>query len=99
LAILSLGYNTLGKAIMGAIAGARGMVGLQSALAAMSGIQYGGLAKAVDALKGMALAIPGLATAGEILAGVGAALATVSAPVWGGIAAGVALVAAAGYAL
>lgn len=76
--------------------GAAGMVGLQSALAAMSGARYSGLAKTIDAFKGMALAVPGVSAIGAALSAVGAALATISAPVWGAIAVGVAAVAVAG---
>lgn len=96
LSILSLGFNTLGRAIIGASNAARSAVGLQAALAAMSGARYGGLAKFVDALKGMALAVPGMSAVAGALSSIGGALATISAPAWGLIAVGVAAVAAAG---
>lgn len=96
LSALSLGFNTLGRAIIGASNAARSAVGLQSALAAMSGARYTGMAKFVDALKGMALAVPGMSAVAGALSSIGAALATVSAPAWGLIAVGVAAVAAAG---
>ncbi|WP_346893778.1 phage tail tape measure protein [uncultured Roseibium sp.] len=99
LSMLSLGFNTVGRAAIGAARGASGMVGLQKTLAAMAGANYGGLRMAVDALKGMALAIPGVGALTSALTAVGAALAGITAPVWAGIAAAVAAVAAAGYAL
>lgn len=96
LSALSIGFNTLGRAIIGASNAARSAVGLQAALAAMSGARYGGLAKFVDALKGMALAVPGMSAVAGALSSIGGALATISAPAWGLIAVGVAAVAAAG---
>lgn len=99
LSMLSLGYNTLGKAIIGASAAAKGAVGLQMALAAMSGGNMGGMEKMLVALRGMAIAIPGVAGLGTALGVIGGALAAVSAPVWAGIAVGVAAVAGAAFML
>ncbi|GAA4175200.1 phage tail tape measure protein [Shinella granuli] len=99
LSALALGFNTLGRAIIGATTAARNATALQSALAAMSGARYTGLARFTDALKGMALAIPGVSGIAGALSAVGAALATISAPAWGLIALGVAAVAGAGAML
>lgn len=99
LTMLSIGFNTVGKAAIGAARGAGGMIALQRALAAMSGARYTGLAVAVDALKGMALAVPGVAAIGSALGAIGGALAAISAPAWVAIGAGVAVVAGAGALL
>ncbi len=99
LSMMALGFNTVGKAAIGAVNGVRGMVAYQGALAAMAGKNYGGLRVAADALKGMALAAPGIGALSTGLTAVGGALAAITAPAWAAIAAGVALVAAAGYAL
>lgn len=99
LTLLSIGFSTVGKAAIGAARGAGGMVALQRSLAAMSGARYGGLAVAVDALKGMALAVPGVAAIGSALGAIGGALAAISAPAWVAVAAGVAVVAGAGALL
>ncbi len=99
LSMMALGFNTVGKAAIGAVNGVRGMVAYQAALAAMAGKNYGGLRVAADALKGMALAAPGIGALSTGLTAVGGALAAITAPAWAAIAAGVALVAAAGYAL
>ncbi|MFB9951001.1 phage tail tape measure protein [Rhizobium puerariae] len=79
-----------------AFAAAGQMIALQTALkgGALTGFQT-----LAAGLRGLVLAIPGVGALGAALAGVGAALATVSAPVWLGIAAAVGLVAAAGAAL
>lgn len=99
LSIMAIGFNTVGRAIIGATRAARGATALQTALAAMSGARYSGIAKTVDALKAMALAIPGVSGIATALGAVGSALATISAPAWGLIAVGVGLVAAAGAAM
>jgi TP901 family phage tail tape measure protein len=99
LSMLALGFNTVGKAAIGLKTGAKGMVGLQTALAAMEGQKLSGLGKVGTALRGMALAIPGVAPLGGVLTAVGAALAGISAPVWGAIAVAVAAVAGAGFML
>lgn len=96
LSLLSIGFNTVGRSAIALFQGARGVVALQTALAAMSGVKYGGIAMAVDALKGMALAVPGVSAIGSALGAIGGALAALSAPAWGAIAVGVAAVAAAG---
>lgn len=99
LSALALGFNTLGVAIIGAARAAKNATGLQAALAAMDGAKYGGIARTVDALKAMALAVPGVTAIGGALSAVGSALASVSVPAWGLIALGVAAVAASGAAI
>lgn len=96
LSMLSLGFNTVGRAIIGATAAAKGAVGLQAALATMSGAKFGGLAKISVAVRGIAMAVPGVSAIGTALAAIGGALAAVSLPVLGAIAAGIAAVAGAG---
>lgn len=99
LAMLSIGFNTVGKSAIGATNAFRNMVAYQSALASMSGTSLSGLQKVGAGLRGVALAIPGIAPLGGVLTAVGGALAGVSAPVWGAIAVAVAAVAGAGALL
>lgn len=88
LSLLALGFNTVGKAAIAA----REAVALQTALAAMSGAKYGGFAKLVTGLKGMAMAAPGM---GAMASAFGAVAGALSAPVLAAIAA----VAAAGLVI
>ncbi|WDR05555.1 phage tail tape measure protein [Devosia rhodophyticola] len=99
LSLLSIGFNTIGKSAIGASRAAKAAVGLQAALAGMSGVKMGGLETMGVALRGMAMAVPGVSAIGTALTAVGAALAAVSAPVWGTIAIAVAAVGAAGFTL
>jgi hypothetical protein len=99
LTALSFVVNTLGGSLMRLKAGASGMIALQTALASMEGMKMTGLQTAVAGLRGMALAVPGVSGLASAMTAVGAALAAVSAPVWGTIAVAVAAVAAAAYAL
>jgi TP901 family phage tail tape measure protein len=99
LSMLALGYNTVGKAAIGATKAMRNAVGLQASLAAMGGMKMTGFQTMATALRGMAMAVPGVSAIGAALTAVGAALATVTAPVWGLVAAAVAAVAAAGFML
>jgi TP901 family phage tail tape measure protein len=99
LTALSFAVNTLGGAMMRLKAGASGMIALQTALANMEGMKMTGLQTAVAGLRGMALAVPGVSGLATAMTDVGAALAAVSAPVWGTIAVAVAAVAAAAYTL
>ena len=75
------------------------MIALQTALAGMEGMKMTGLQTAAAGLRGMALAVPGVSGLATAMTAVGAALAAVSAPVWGTIAVAVAAVAAAAYTL
>jgi TP901 family phage tail tape measure protein len=99
LTALSFAVNTLGGAMMRLKAGASGMIALQTALAGMEGLKMTGLQTAAAGLRGMALAVPGVSGLATAMTAVGAALAAVSAPVWGTIAVAVAAVAAAAYTL
>jgi len=99
LSMLSIGFNSIGRAAIGATQAARSAVALQTALAGMEGTKLTGLQTIGTALKGMALAVPGVSGIGTALTAVGGALAAVSAPVWLAIGAGVAAVAAAGALL
>lgn len=96
LSLLSIGFNTVGKSAIGASRAVKGAVGLQTALAAMSGMKMGGLETMLVAIRGIALAVPGVSMVGSALTAIGAALAAVSLPVLGLVAAGIAAVAAAG---
>lgn len=99
LSLLSLGFNSIGKAAIGARAAATQMIALQTALGAMGGQSLGILGTIGAGLRGMALAVPGVAAIGSALTAVGAALAAISAPVWGTIAAIVVALAAAGFTI
>ncbi len=96
LSMLSIGFNTVGRAAIGAARAVRQAVGLQTALAGMSGMKMTGLQTISTALKTMVLAVPGMSAITGAITAVGGALATISAPIWGAIAIGVAAVAGAG---
>lgn len=99
LALIAAGYNSIGRAAIGARAAARSMIGLQTALAAMSGQPLGTLGRLRAGLTGIALAVPGVGALSSGIAAIGAAVATISAPVWGAFAVAAAAVAAAGLAI
>lgn len=99
LSMLSLGFNTVGRAAIGATRAVRQAVGLQAALGAMSGQKLTGLQTLATALRAMVFAVPGVGAIASALSAIGAALATISAPVWGLIAIAVAALAAAGALL
>jgi len=96
LSLIALGYNTIGRAAIGAQIAATNMIGLQTALAAMAGQPLGTLGRLRAGLTGIALAVPGVGALTSGIAAIGAAVATISAPVWGTFAAIAAAVAAAG---
>lgn len=96
LSMIALGYNTIGRAAIGARIAATEMIGLQSALAAMAGQPLGTIGRIRAGLTGIALAVPGVSALSSGIAAIGAAVATISAPVWGTFAAIAAAVAAAG---
>jgi TP901 family phage tail tape measure protein len=96
LSLIALGYNTIGRAAIGARTAASSMIALQTALAAMSGQPLGTLGRLRAGLSGIALAVPGVGALSSGIAAIGAAVATISAPVWGTFAAIAAAVAAAG---
>ncbi len=99
LSMTALGFNSVGRAAIGATTAVRSAIALQTALGAMSGQKLTGLQAIGTALRAMIVAVPGVSAIAGALSAVGAALATISAPVWGLIAVGVAAVAAAGYTL
>ncbi|TBB53790.1 phage tail tape measure protein [Rhizobium ruizarguesonis] len=99
LSAVALGFNTIGRAAIGATTAVREAVGLQRALGAMSGMKMTGLQTVATALRAMVLAVPGVSAIAGALSAVGAALATITAPVWLAIGAAVAVVAAAGALL
>ncbi len=99
LSLLSLGFNGIGRSAGGIKKAATNMVGLQVALAAMEGKQIGKLSRMKFALKGIALAVPGIAPLSAGLTAAAAAMATISAPLWATFAAIAGAIAAAGYAI
>jgi hypothetical protein len=99
LSLIALGYNTIGRAAIGAQAAASSMIGLQTALAAMAGQPLGTIGRIRAGLTGIALAVPGVGALSSGIAAIGAAVATISAPVWGTFAAVAAAVAAAGFTI
>lgn len=96
LSMLALGFNTVGRAAIGATRAVRSAVGLQTALGAMSGMRLTGIQTVAVALRAMVFAVPGVSAIASALGAIGATLATISAPAWGLIALGVAAVAGAG---
>ncbi|MFO8079875.1 MAG: DUF6362 family protein, partial [Armatimonadota bacterium] len=99
LSLIAAGYNTIGRAAIGARRAATNMIGLQSALAAMSGRPLGTLGRLGAGLKGIAFAVPGVSAMASGVSAIGAAIATIAAPVWGTFAVVAAAVAAAGIAI
>lgn len=99
LSMIALGYNTIGRAAIGARAAASSMIGLQTALAALAGQPLGTLGRVRAGLAGIAMAAPGVSALTSGIAAIGAAVATISAPVWGTFAATVAAIAAAGFTI
>ena len=99
LSLIATGYNTIGRAAIGARTAATEMIGLQSALAAMGGQPLGTLGRLRAGLTGIALAVPGVGALSSGIAAIGAAVATISAPVWATFAAVAAAVAAAGFTI
>lgn len=76
---------------------AAGSVRLQRTLARMNGAPLSALGRLRAGLRGMLLAVPGVAMVGNALAAIAATVAGISAPLWGVIVAVVAAIAAAGY--
>ncbi len=70
---------------------ARSAIGLQAALAAMSGARFAGLSRVAVGLRGMVMAVPGLAALKAGLLAIGAAIAGITWPIWAAIAAVAAL--------
>jgi TP901 family phage tail tape measure protein len=107
LSLLSLGLNTVGRASARLWAAAAANVAYSASLKGMSGAgALTRLQRVGAAVRGMAFAVPGVAMLSTVFgwlagaaAAVGAAIAGITAPVWGLIAVAVAAVAAAGYSL
>lgn len=95
--IAAVSLTRLANAVATVAANGRELTALNSSLAAMNGARYGGIARLVDFLKGMALAVPGIGALSSALGAIGGVLAGISAPVWGTVAAVVAGIAAAGF--
>lgn len=97
LGAISIGANMLGATVGKLWGAARASIALQAALGAMSGGQalsvFGTLA---TGLRGAVFAVPGVSALASGIGAIGAALATISAPVWATFAAIAAAVAAAG---
>lgn len=93
--LAALGLNGIGGTAARLVGAARASMALQTALAAMSGVRLGSLAKIGAGLRGIIGATPGLRLVGPAIAAVTTALGAISAPVWAGIAVAVAAVGAA----
>lgn len=97
LSLLSAGMATVGVAAARLGAGARSAVALQTALGAMAGGQVlSALSKLRIGLWGAAMSVPGVSLLASAIGSIGAAVATISAPVWAAFAVAAAAVAAAG---
>lgn len=81
LSLIALGYNTIGRAAIGAKVAATNMIGLQTALAGMAGRPLGALARLRAGMTGMALAVPGVAKAGIALKLLGGVLKKLAWPI------------------
>lgn len=99
LSLIAAGYNSIGRAAIGARSAASSMIALQTALAGMSGQPLSTLGRIGAGVRGVALAVPGFAALSSALSAIGAGIAAISAPVWGTFAAIAAAIAAAGYTI
>lgn len=88
LSMLSLGFNTIGRAAGGAFRAASASIALQRALGAMDGQQIGLLGKIGAGLRGIA-GVTGLTAVKGAIGAVIGVIGTISAPLWLGIAAAV----------
>lgn len=93
LPVAKLARGILGFGTSAAVAASE-MIRLQTAL--KGGAALSGFETFAAGLRGLAMAVPGIGALSSALAGIGAALAAISGPAWLAIAAGVAVVAAAG---
>lgn len=97
LSLLAGGMSTVGAAAMRLGGAARSAIALQTALGAMAGGQtLGVLSKLGIGLRATVFAVPGVSALSGAIAAIGAAVATISAPVWGAFALAAAAVAAVG---
>lgn len=99
LSALSLGMATVGRAAVGLRAAAGGTIALQTALAAMQGATLTPFQKLAAGARGLLTAVPGVGMLAGAIKAIGAAVATISAPVWGAFALIAAGVAAAGVTI
>lgn len=98
LSALAVGARAVGGSAGHLMRAARASVALQAALGAMAGGQtLSTFQKIATGARGMLFAVPGVAALGSAISAIGAAVATISAPVWGAFAVVAAAVAAAGY--
>ncbi|MDF3606570.1 phage tail tape measure protein [Paracoccus sp. DMF-8] len=93
--LAAMGLHGIGGTAARLVGAARASMALQTALAAMSGVRLGNLAKIGAGLRGIIGATPGLRLVGPAIGAVTAALGAISAPVWAGIAAAIVAVGAA----
>lgn len=91
LSMLSIGFNTVGRAAAGAYRAASASIALQAALGAMDGQKIGLFGKLAAGLRGLA-AVSGLTAIKTAIAGLVTAIGAISAPVWIAIATAVAAV-------
>lgn len=98
LSLLALGFNTVGRAAGGLTNAAKASIGLQTALAGMSGAKLGAVDRVRAALTGIA-GVTGLRAVATGFGALAAAVASVSAPVWGAVALGALAIGAAGTAI
>ena len=96
LSLLAAGMGTVGAAASRMGGAARAAVALQATLGAMDGKTLGTVSKIGIALGAMVRAVPGVGLLANGLAAAGAAIAAVSAPVWGAVAAAALVIGAAG---
>lgn len=95
----AVAVRSVGRAFSGVSSAVQSAIGLQTALAGMSGAKYTGLMRIGTAVRAIALAVPGFSLLSGAITAVGSAVATITAPVWAGVAAAVLAVAAAGATL
>jgi TP901 family phage tail tape measure protein len=96
---IGAGLQSVGRGGAYLATAARNSIALQAALGAMSGAPLTTLARISTGMRGMIFAVPGISLIASGISAIGAALATISAPVWAGVAAVVAVIAAAGYTI
>jgi len=89
LSALSFSIGTVGASLQRLKGGASEMIRMQRALAGMQGLNLTGWQTLAAGLRAIALAVPGVSGLSTVLAGIVAAIGTISAPVWLAIAAAV----------
>ena len=96
---IALGYRTIGRASIHLSTAARETIRYNAALAAMSGASVSRIGTVAAGMRGIGLAVPGVAALSGALTAIGAALGAITAPVWATFAAIVAAIAAAGLSI